>query len=172
MSLSSVKERQVSFQNSSAGWCCRIHLKFLEWWCFFRASPVAYGGSQARGWTGAAAAGLHHSNAESLTHWVRPGIEPASPWIIVGFISAVPQRELLEWQFLLYWMKEADWMLCKIPSSTKILLNHEFRSSLLASLLRIQYCHCCGLGSIPGPGTSACHGQGQKNKNKNPKQWL
>ena len=36
----------------------------------FRATPVAYGSSQARHAIGAAAAGLHHShsNAGSLTH--------------------------------------------------------------------------------------------------------
>ena len=35
-----------------------------------------------------------HSNAGSPTHWARPGIEPASSWILVGFISTVPQWEL------------------------------------------------------------------------------
>ena len=40
------------------------------------AAPGAYRGSQARGWIGAAAAGLHHShnNTGYLTHWVRPGV--------------------------------------------------------------------------------------------------
>ena len=33
-------------------------------------------------------------NARSLTRWTRPGIESVSSWILVGFISAVPQREL------------------------------------------------------------------------------
>ena len=34
--------------------------------CFlFRAAPAAYGGSQARGLIGAAAAGLHHSHSNS-----------------------------------------------------------------------------------------------------------
>ena len=37
-----------------------------------------------------------HSNASSLTHWERPGIKPESSWILVGFISIVPQRELPE----------------------------------------------------------------------------
>ena len=32
-----------------------------------------------------------HSNARSLTHWVRPGIEPTSSWTLVGFIAAEPQ---------------------------------------------------------------------------------
>ena len=59
---------------------------------FFRAAPVAYGSSQARGWIGATADGLHHShsnmgsepglwptahhNAGSLTHQVGQGLNP------------------------------------------------------------------------------------------------
>ena len=43
--------------------------------------------------------------------------------------------------------------------------------SLWHSQLRIWHCHCsgsghcCGMGLILGPGTSACHGCGQKGKN-------
>ena len=61
------------------------------------SASVAYGSSQARGWIRAAAKGLHHSHSNSrfLTHWVRPGIEPASLWIWVGFVTAQPQWELL-----------------------------------------------------------------------------
>ena len=67
------------------------------------ATPVAYGGSQAGAWIRAVAAGLRHShsnegsisaayttansNAGSLTHGTRPGIEPASLWILVGFVN-------------------------------------------------------------------------------------
>ena len=79
----------------------------------FRATPVAYGSYQARGRIGAAAASLQHShsnagselclqptpqahsNARSLTQWARPGIKPASSCLLVGFISAEPQQELL-----------------------------------------------------------------------------
>ena len=49
-----------------------------------------------RGWIGATAAGLHHSNLgskpsvcalhHSLRHWWRPGIKPLSSWILVGFL--------------------------------------------------------------------------------------
>ena len=35
-----------------------------------------------------------HSNAGSLTHRARPGIKPASSWILVGFLTAEPQWEL------------------------------------------------------------------------------
>ena len=75
--------------------------------CFFfflfRAAPMTYWGSQARGPTGAITAGPHHShtrsvtyttahgNAGSLTHWTRPGIEPATSWFLVGFVSTAPQ---------------------------------------------------------------------------------
>ena len=73
---------------------------------------MAYGSSQARGWTGASAAGLQHSHSNTrpkqhlqptpqlmatwdhLTHWVGPGIEPTSSCILVGFIKTEPQREL------------------------------------------------------------------------------
>ena len=72
----------------------------------FRAAPMAYGGSEARGLIGAVAAGLCHShsnmgtyttahgNARSLIHWARPGIEPTTSWFLVGFVSAVPWQEL------------------------------------------------------------------------------
>ena len=60
---------------------------FFSW--MFRATPKAYGGSQARGRIGVAAAGLHYSNARSLTH-SRPGIEPASSWTLGRFVSAEP----------------------------------------------------------------------------------
>ena len=71
----------------------------------FRATSMAYGGSQAMGPVGAVAAGLHqshsnirsephlqtyttaHGNAGSLTHWERPGIKPASLWMLGSFVN-------------------------------------------------------------------------------------
>ena len=35
-----------------------------------------------------------HDNAGFLTHWERPGIEPVSSWLLVGFMSAEPQQQL------------------------------------------------------------------------------
>ena len=45
---------------------------------------MAYGSSQAKGPTGAAAVSLSHihGNTGSLTHWARPGMECASSWIL------------------------------------------------------------------------------------------
>ena len=41
-----------------------IHFEFILF-AFSRAAPAAHGGSQARGLTGAVAAGLHHSHTRS-----------------------------------------------------------------------------------------------------------
>lgn len=87
------------------------HLSFIHDWlfvCFLslsRATPMAYGGSQARGLIWAVATSLHHrhkqrgiwatsatytiahGNARSSTCWARPGIKPATSWFLVGFIN-------------------------------------------------------------------------------------
>ena len=57
-----------------------IHLFIYCLFVFSRAAPIAYGGSQAKGLIRAVATSIHHShsNAGSLTHWARPGIEPSS----------------------------------------------------------------------------------------------
>ena len=75
---------------------------FVSFLC--RATPTTYGSSQARSQIRATAAGLHHShsNAKSLTHWARPGIESKSSGILVGFLSQAPQWELVT--LLLTWI--------------------------------------------------------------------
>ena len=91
---------------------CLGRILFLFFWDFFKATPVAYGSSQGRSWIGAAAASAQsqqrqiwaasltystaHSNARS--HWAGPAIEPASSWILVGFVTIgfEPQWELLD----------------------------------------------------------------------------
>ena len=118
----------------------------LEFFFFFRATPMAYGGSKARGRIGTLAAGLYHShnntrsescvtytrahgNTRSLTHWVMPGIKPASLWILVRFVSAEPWQELLILELFKNWLiiclsfqgkleekKKSPWDLFKIES--------------------------------------------------------
>ena len=84
---------------------------FFVFFCFLGPHPWQYRGSQDRGRIRATAASLLHSrsnlviwakpaayttahgNTGSLTHWARPGIEPA--WFLVGFVSNAPRRELL-----------------------------------------------------------------------------
>ena len=91
--------KQVSFSQSTSCqacgllWFSMVILLFktapthVKCWLAFlfvslRAIPMAYGGSQARGLIRDVGASLCHShrNARSLTHWVRPGIEPATSW--------------------------------------------------------------------------------------------
>ena len=78
---------------------------------------------QARGLIGAIATGLcqSHSNARSeprlrpttiaqgtagsLTHWARPGIEPATSWLLVGFVNHWATTGTLH---LLFLMKSSD----------------------------------------------------------------
>ena len=87
---------------------------FFFFFVFFlyRVTLVALGSSQARGlnwscchWPApepqqhqirAASENytIVHANTGSLTHWARPGIEPATSWFLVWFISNAPWREL------------------------------------------------------------------------------
>ena len=76
---------------------------FVLFCLLFRAASVAYVSSQAGGQIETTAASHSHSNmgsvlrlhpTRSLTHQERPGIEPTSSWILVRFVSAVPQQEL------------------------------------------------------------------------------
>ena len=102
---------------------------FLSFFAISWDTPVAYGGSQARGLIGAVAAGLRqshsntrskpylrptphtaHGNARSLTHWMRPGIKPEFSWILVRFVTAEPQWELPWCVFLFLCQCHAVWM--------------------------------------------------------------
>ena len=87
-----------------------IHI-ILFWGVFFSflATPTAYWGSQARGRIRATAVSHSHSHSNARSeprlrptpqltamlnpNWVRPGIEPATSWFLVRFVSAVPRRE-------------------------------------------------------------------------------
>ena len=76
-------------------------LLFFFSFCLFRATPEAYGGSQAKGRIGAAAASLHHGHSNAGS---KPCLQPTpqltatqDPWILVGFITTEAQWELQIW---------------------------------------------------------------------------
>ena len=117
------------FRGKKKSWVIIIFASFFLIYfcvCLFKAAPVAYGSSQARGWIRATAASLYHSpkmdpsgiramsvtyntahgNARSLTHWAKPGMEPESSGILVSFFTTEPWREL-----------PSFWFLCLIPFS-------------------------------------------------------
>ena len=95
----------------------------LFYFCLFRASPTAYGSSQAKGLIRAEAADLCHSHSNTglscicaLHHssrqcWIldplsRLGIKPTSSWILVIFITAEPQQKLLIDSFKASWSRK------------------------------------------------------------------
>ena len=61
-------------------------------WVLFRATT--FGHSNARSGAMSVAHITAHGNTRSLTHWPRPGIEPATSSFLVRFVSAVPRWEL------------------------------------------------------------------------------
>ena len=65
-------------------------------------------------WASSATYTIAHGNARSLTHWWRPGIKPASSWILVRFVSTEPWQE-----FLLSITKNA----CHIASTSEFILS-------------------------------------------------
>ena len=112
--------------------------------CFlflFTATTMVYGSSQKRGQIGAAAASLHHShsnnrsepylwptttcsNTGSLTHWVRPGIQPTSSWrphwVLINPLSHSGNSwtkvlNFIEVKFFLYGQV---WFLCSLRNLT------------------------------------------------------
>ena len=82
-------------------WNCNC----IFFFCPFRATPAAYGGSQARGRFRATDASLCHSHRIAASEpclrstlqlmAMTPGMELASLWILVRFVFAGAQRELL-----------------------------------------------------------------------------
>ena len=51
-----------------------------------------------------------------VAHRVRPGIEPATSWFLVGFISAVPQQELHDqpFQYISFCLLICIFLLCSL----------------------------------------------------------
>ena len=124
-----------------------------------------------------------HGNAESLTHRARPGMETATSWFLVRFLSPAPRQELLKSSLKRmnrhrnkYRPKK------KKKKKTKKLQDHTSRCKQCRvpcwfSELKIWCCHCWSSGSIPGLGNSACR-ECRQNKQqqqppppKNSKQW-
>ena len=65
--------------------------QWLNWSCSCRPTPQP---QQSRIQAASVTYTTAPGNTKSLTHWVRPGIEPMSLWILVRFITTGPQWEL------------------------------------------------------------------------------
>ena len=62
-------------------------------------------------WAVSATYAIVHSNAGSLTHWARPGIELLSSWILVRFVTAELQQELQASTVKDHILRNSTWML-------------------------------------------------------------
>ena len=72
-----------------------------------------------------------HGNAGSLTHWPKSEIEPQTSWLLVTFVSAVPQREL--------WIPRSFNPLCQARDWTY--------SSAATGATAGRFLTCCHIGS-------------------------
>ena len=119
---------------------------------FFRATPVAYESSQARGQIGAAAA-AHTTQLQQpdpsrvcdlmatldpLTHWVRSGIEPVSSWPPVGFITSKPMMGAPPYSFKL--LSTVLLLALLISASVFFLIFMIFIFSIIVDLLILWFC--------------------------------
>ena len=81
-------------------WFLGLHLQHIEVppqaGCWIGTAAAILQPQQHRIWAASVTYTTARSKAGSLTHWTRPGIKPASTssWILVGFVTAEPQREL------------------------------------------------------------------------------
>ena len=81
---------------------------------------------QCQIWAASATYTTAHSNAGSLTHWVRPGMEPATLWFLVGFVNHWATTGTPE-NFKLYVRGSHLWpvsFLVESPSSDQRLTNY------------------------------------------------
>ena len=130
---------------------------------FFKAAPAAYGSSQAMGQIEATAASLQHSlhhcsdgriqatsvtyttahgNAGSLTHWTKPRLKSASPWILVGFITAEPRQKLQSVRFF-KWPHEIL-ETSNVPLAQGNMVP-EPEVALLSRMKKEEACYCASL---------------------------
>ena len=66
----------------------------------------------------------HRDNSGSLAHWARPGIKPATSWLLVGFVPAAPQWELQIHTHLNFAFHKRIISLASSPQSCHIVPNH------------------------------------------------
>ena len=85
-----------------------------------------------------------HSNARSLTHWARPGIEPGTSWLVN---HCTPQRELPQIPFYVVFYFKWLW----VDISGRGDLKWEWESSLVAQWVEYPALSLPWLESDPWP---------------------
>ena len=98
--------------------------------------PASPQPQQRQTWASPATYPTACSNAGSLTYWARPGIEPTSSWILVGFLLTEPQSpgiNLCIWQ----WPQHAEVLGPGIKTSPQMWPKSQQRQRQILNLL----CH-------------------------------
>ena len=123
-------------------------LFFLSFFfCLFKATPAAYGSSQARGQItqpvpqpqqrgiqpASETYAMAHGNARSLTCWTSPGIEPVSSWILAGFVNhwAMMETPSVFLLFLLCWNKLPC---CELPDERPYVASSSQGTEVLSQI--------------------------------------
>ena len=81
---------------------------------------------------------------DPLTHWVRPGIKPASPWILVGFVTAKPHGNTKIHFFLFLFLSVLQHIVPGPGIRFKLQLQPKPQCDIAGSLT-----HCAGPGIEP-----------------------
>ena len=63
---------------------------------------------------------IAHANTGSLTHWARPGIEPVSSWMLVGFLS---HWAMMGTPIFLFLMTEQFYIVYMLPLFNQIIFS-------------------------------------------------
>ena len=114
----------------------------------FRATPMAYGGSQTRGWTGAAAASLHHShsNEGSKQHlWHEPLLTAMLDPQPIEWGQGLNPHPHGYWSYLFMLSHEGTSLVCYFNSVQHLILGVYVQSSLCIYVCRwsISINHFC-----------------------------
>ena len=96
---------------------CVFFFFFFFFWCFFFRATCGTWRFQAWGGIEATSSGQSHShsnatahsNARSLTHWVRPVFKPSTSWKLVRFITPELWRELHGIFLICGWRWKWNW---------------------------------------------------------------
>ena len=105
----------------------------------------------------------HSSNTRSLTHWAKPGIEPTSSWILMGFLTTEPQEELQTYEVL------RRILLCLSCWESEMSL---FQPSLERTVLKDVMLCKWKFGESPCPGLNLCYSKTCLKTNQGVLWWI
>ena len=142
-----IHDYTMNIQKLSWTFVLGLHLQYMEttrlrsiWKYSCQTTPQP---QQHQIWAASVTYTTAYGNARSLTHWARPGIEPASSWFLVRFVNPCA-------------MTGTPWGAHLIPSPAQWV-----QDPTLPQLRRKSY---LPLGSDPSPGAPYAAGWPKKEK--------